>query len=157
MFTTFGSDSRKILQDARNISWELQAPALDAEHLLLAVARRPGTAAYDVLVEAGLDYERVRDALDAEFEESLAAVGVTLADFGPLPVAAPPRTPRWGASAKLALQRSAKIAEARRDRRITPGHILLGVLRAPAGTVPRALDRAGFDRQSLSLRLAAAL
>jgi Clp amino terminal domain, pathogenicity island component len=32
-----------------------------------------------------------------------------------------------------------------------PAHILLGVLRAPTGTVPRALDRVGVDRACAQL------
>ena len=95
--------------------------------------------------------------LEAEFEGSLAAVGVTLADFDLRATAGTPRTPRWGTSAKVALQRSVKLADTRRDRRVTPGHILLGVLRAHAGTVPRVLDRAGVDRTELLRRVEAAL
>ena len=37
-----------------------------------------------------------------------------------------------------------------------PGHILLALLRAEAGTVPRALKEAGVDRAELNDRVAAA-
>jgi D-alanyl-D-alanine carboxypeptidase len=157
MLTRLAADSRGVLADARKIASALRSSTLEAEHLLLAVARRPETAAQRVLVEAGLDYEHARDALAAEFEGSLAAVGISLGDFDLEATPDTSRIPRWGASARLAVQRSATIAGARRDRRITPGHILLGILRAPAGTVPRALDRAGIDRAELSHRVAAAL
>jgi hypothetical protein len=40
---------------------------------------------------------------------------------------------------------------------ITPAHIVLGVLRATLGTVPRTLQRAGIDRGELSRRVATAL
>lgn len=156
MFRRFVTDSRRALADARDIASTLESPTLEAEHLLLAMTRRPARTAR-VLGEAGLDEDRARAALDDEFEASLATVGISLGDFD---LAATPdrsRVPRWSTSAKVALRRSATIAEARRDRSITPGHILLGVLRAPAGTVPRALERAGIDRIGLSERLAAAL
>ncbi|MGZ4430681.1 MAG: Clp protease N-terminal domain-containing protein [Gaiellales bacterium] len=157
MFTTLAADSRKIVRDARELARELEAPAVEAEHLLLAVARAPGTATYDLLGRTGLDYERAREALDAEFEDTLASVGIVLNEFELTAASSTPRTPRWGTSAKLALQRSAKLAVARHDRRITPAHILLGILRASAGTVPRALDRAGIDRANLSRQVSALL
>jgi ATP-dependent Clp protease ATP-binding subunit ClpA len=153
----FETESRKAVAAAREIASELESPTLEAEHLLLALARQPATTAHDLLVEAGLDYDQLRAALDAEFEGTLAAVGITLSDFDLSATASRTRIPRWGASAKLVLERSVKIADGRRDRRITPGHILLGILRAVAGTVPRALDRAGVDRAELSSRVAAAL
>jgi len=157
MFTKFGTDSRAVVHEAREIARGLESPTVEAEHLLLAVAGEPGTSAHAVLVGAGLGFDRIHDALEAEFEASLSAVGISLADFDLRGTAAAARVPRWGTSAKLALQRAARIADARRDRRLVPGHILLGVLRAPAGTVPRALDRAGVDREELSLQVAAAL
>jgi Clp amino terminal domain, pathogenicity island component/Peptidase S24-like len=105
------------------IASALESPTLEAEHLLLAVARQPSTTAQGVLAEAGLGYDQVRDALDVEFEGNLAAVGVSLR----LDLSRPP----LGTSAKLALERAAKIADTRRNRRITPGHILLGILKPP--------------------------
>lgn len=157
MLTKFVADSRQVVAGAREIASALDSPTLEAEHLLLAVASRRATTAQRVLVEAGLDYDRVLDALDAEFEASLAAGGVALSDCSPQAAGATSRVPRWGTSAKLALERSARIADARGDRRITPGHIVLGVLRASRGTVPRALDGAGIDRADLGRRVAAAL
>ncbi len=151
------ADSRQVVKDAREIAAALGAPTLEAEHLLLGLAHRPGTTAQQVLSEAGLDYDRVGAALGAEFEGCLAAVGVSLADFDLPAPRESTRIPRWGTSAKLALQRSAKIAHTRRDRRITPGHLLLGILGSTVGTVARALDRSGIDREELSRRVAARL
>ena len=65
--------------------------------------------------------------------------------------------PRMAASAKTALDRAVRAAAARRHRRIAAGHILLGVLQAEAGTVPRALALAGVDRTELRQRAAAHL
>ena len=152
----FVTDSRRVLADARQVASALGSPTLEAEHLLLAVTRRPATTA-QVLAEAGLDEDRTRQALEDEFEGSLAAVGVSLGQFDLEATADRSRAPRWGTSAKLALRRSATIAQARDDRSVTPGHILIGVLRAPVGTVPRALERAGIDRVALSDRVAAML
>jgi D-alanyl-D-alanine carboxypeptidase len=157
MFGTFAAESRKVVASACRIATELESSTVEAEHLLLAVARQPASSAHRVLVEAGLGYDELRQALQAEYEASLAVVGVSVSDFDVTSTARRRDKTKWGTSAKLALERCAKIVAARRDRRVLVGHIVLGVLRAPAGTVPRALDQAGVDRVALSDRVAAAI
>jgi ATP-dependent Clp protease ATP-binding subunit ClpA len=157
MFRRFSPESRRTVADARSIAASLGSPTLEAKHLLLAVTRRPATAARRALAGAGLEEQRLRDALDAEYEGTLAGVGVSLGDFDLDATPDRSRTPRFGASAALALRRGARIAHARRDRSLTPAHIVLGALRAPAGTVPRALVRAGLDPVELSTRVEAVL
>jgi D-alanyl-D-alanine carboxypeptidase len=56
-----------------------------------------------------------------------------------------------GTSAKLALERS--VAGASRTRDLRPAHLLLGILSAQVGTVPRALALAGVDREGLASRV----
>lgn len=56
-----------------------------------------------------------------------------------------------------ALERALRVAAARGDRAIGPGHVVLGVLRAEPGTVPRALAAAGVDRVDLAGRVEATL
>jgi ATP-dependent Clp protease ATP-binding subunit ClpA len=150
MFERFTRSARDVVAAAEAEARALGSPTVDAEHLLLALAGPQGAALRSVLAGAGLDRQGVLDALETERERSLTAVGVSARDFD-LPAA--PRTgarPRWGASAKLALERSLRAALDRGDRRIEPGHILLGLLRAEAGTVPRALAAAGIDRDELA-------
>jgi ATP-dependent Clp protease ATP-binding subunit ClpA len=152
-------ETRLVLEDAREVAQELEPATLEAEHLLLAVARRQGTVGQRLLEEVGLGEAALRDAVAADFTQSLAAVGIRLADFD-LPLSGGlARTPRWGASAKLAIKRMSAIARRRGDRRLSPDHLLLGVLAAPAGTVPRALAFAAVDPvvlvQSLEFALAA--
>ncbi len=60
-----------------------------------------------------------------------------------------------GASSKLVMQRAARAAVG--QRQIRPGHLLLGVLAAQAGTVPRALALAGADTGELTTRTRHAL
>jgi ATP-dependent Clp protease ATP-binding subunit ClpA len=152
----FDRDSRRIVQEAREVARELAAPMLEAEHLLLAAARVPRTAAHDALAAAGLGYDDLVAGLDAEVEASLAAVGVTLSSFSLPPARPAASTPRWGSSARLALSRAHRIASGRRDRRVDARHLLLGLLRAPAGRVPRALRLAGVDPVELAGRVEAA-
>ncbi len=150
MFNRFVKDARALAGEAHQIAASLGAPTVEAEHLLLAFTDRPGTREHDLLIDAGLDRDAVRAALEAENEHSLAAVGVASEGFD-LPAAKPVgRTPRWATSAKLALERSLKIAAARGDHRIEAAHVLLAVLDAKLGTVPRALGIAGVDRERLA-------
>jgi hypothetical protein len=103
----------------------------------------------------GLGHDDLLETLAAEREHALAAVGISIGDFDlPAPRAS---RPRMAAGAKGALEHSLRIALARADKRIEPCHILLALLRAEAGTVPRALREAGVDRAALNDRTAAAL
>jgi D-alanyl-D-alanine carboxypeptidase len=128
---------------------------VEARHLLLAFAADQGSAAGRVLAAAGLDRSAIRAALDREFEHSLTTAGVSRSAFG-LPPATPDpqRVPHLGDSIRLALERGVKSA-ARRDPQ--PAHLLLGILQAEVGTVPRALAMAGVDRADLMARVAETL
>jgi ATP-dependent Clp protease ATP-binding subunit ClpA len=116
----------------------------EAHHLLLAIAREGSPS----LAAAGLDHAAVRSALDREFARSLAAAGVRVDGGLPAATSAPAGPPQLGATAKAALERGVAAAQHKRDCR--PGHVLLGVLLAPVGTVPRALELAGVDRAGLA-------
>jgi ATP-dependent Clp protease ATP-binding subunit ClpA len=129
------------------------SPTLEAEHLLLALTSRRGDPATELLARSGLDHEGILAALDRETERSLAAVGVAAGDFALADTQIVPRRtgkPRFAASAKRSLERAVRVAAARGDRRITSAHLLLGILRAEAGTVPRALAAVGVDRFALA-------
>jgi D-alanyl-D-alanine carboxypeptidase len=117
---------------------------IEAHHLLLAITQDGSS----VLASAGLDYTVVRAALDREFARSLAAAGVSV--DGGVPQATPSLegSPQLGATAKAALERGFAAAQRKRDCR--PGHVLLGILLAPVGTVPRALELAGADQTALA-------
>ena len=150
MFERFDKKSATVVAQAREEARLTGATKLEAEHLLLALSRHTAWDAGRVLAEAGLDHEGLSRALDAQLERSLEAAGVTarlvaLADR-PLPSTS---APRWGTSSKRAMQRMSTIVKARGDRRIVPTHILLAVLSADEGTVPRALATAGVDAATL--------
>ncbi|MEU1726568.1 Clp protease N-terminal domain-containing protein [Nonomuraea sp. NPDC005692] len=130
------------------------SPTIEAHHVLLAMAAPEDTAARAVLAEAGLDQAGVRAALRREFEHSLAAAGVSAAAFDLRSTPDPERRPQLGASVKLAIER---LAATHRKKDLRPVHVLLGVLQAEVGTVPRALALAGVDRAALAERARAAL
>ncbi|RJL35994.1 Clp protease N-terminal domain-containing protein [Bailinhaonella thermotolerans] len=141
-----------IMEQGAAEAGEDGSAAIEAHHLLLAIAAHEGTAPHRLLTGAGLGRREIRDALDREFEHSLAAVGVSPSSF-PLPAPAPDpgRRPKPGASAGLALER-ALTACGGKKRDLRPAHLLLGVLTAGIGTVPRALALAGADRAALIAR-----
>ncbi|MGR6923657.1 Clp protease N-terminal domain-containing protein [[Actinomadura] parvosata] len=126
--------------------------AIEAHHLLLGLAAQQDSAPGAVLAAAGLDRAAIRAALDREFEHSLSTVGVSPAAFGlPSPTPDPDRKIGLGASARLALERGFFHASRKRDLR--PAHLLLGILEAELGTVPRALALAGVNREDLAERV----
>ncbi|MDA0185295.1 hypothetical protein OJ997_33630 [Solirubrobacter phytolaccae] len=145
MFNRFTKGARGVVEDAVEIARELGASQTEAEHLLLAAARRDDPTAV-VLRGHGLDYDGLEAALEAETGRSLAAVGVSAERprFSPFP-----NKPRFATSAKSALEGALKAATERSDRHIGSGHVVLGVLRPTRGTVPRALGLAGVDQEEL--------
>jgi ATP-dependent Clp protease ATP-binding subunit ClpA len=144
MFERFTREARAVVKEADGEARRLGSRTIEAEHMLLALAGRE---------PLGLDRDEILRALEAERERSLMAVGISADDFDLRP--APFTRPRMAASAKVALERSVRASLARSDRRIEAGHILLGVLAAEAGTVPRALALADIDRDELRTRTAA--
>jgi D-alanyl-D-alanine carboxypeptidase len=142
-----------ITEQGAHDAHEDGSATIEAHHLLLAIAAEgEGSAPQQVLTSAGLDRRAVRDALDREFEHSLSAAGVSLAAFDlPRPTTTGKPPTQLGASAKLALERG--FASVGRKKDLRPEHLLLGILRAQVGTVPRALALAEVDRAELMARL----
>jgi ATP-dependent Clp protease ATP-binding subunit ClpA len=149
MFERFTRDARTVVKAAETHARGLGSPTIEAEHLLLALASHMPPVA--PLEDAGLDHDAVLAALDTARDRSLMAVGIAPGDID-LPPAPVTHHPRFAASAKAALARAVKASAARHDRRIAAGHVLLGLLAAEAGTVPRALAAADVDRDDLRAR-----
>jgi ATP-dependent Clp protease ATP-binding subunit ClpA len=144
-------DVRTILvQDAREEAGLDGSAAIEAEHVLLGLARQSAGPIAQLLAEAGLTRDAIRAALDREWEQSLSVAGVTVA-VAELPSATPDRSrsPKFGESAKLVLKRATDQARRLGMHRITAAHILVGLLDTNLGRVSRALAVAGVDRQAL--------
>jgi hypothetical protein len=147
-FERFAGDARGIVASARRREAETAGRGvIEAEHLLLALASDAA------LRHLELDHDDLAAALVREEEQSLAAVGVTATDFERAPARVPPRGTKLGTSAKLAIERAAKVTARRSERRMTAAHMLLGVLEAEHGRVPRALALAEVDVDQLRARL----
>ena len=146
-FERFTRDARATVVAARREALEAGDHAVEAEHLLLALA---GRREFQAL---GLERDTLVEALAREERRSLAAVGLDLDEYEPAAPARARRDPRFATSSKLALQRALTAAGRRGDRRLEARHVLLGVLSAQHGRVPRALAIAEIDPAELSARL----
>jgi ATP-dependent Clp protease ATP-binding subunit ClpA len=147
---TFGTYLHAIMGLAEDEARRDGSATIEAQHLLLAIASGPDGAPRRVLTAAGLDHQAVRDALDREFARSLAAAGVSAHAFDLPPASNSLKQPGHGASIGLAIERAFAVAGHKKGLR--PAHLLVGILQAEVGTVPRALALAGVDRAALAER-----
>lgn len=147
--STFDKYLHAVIMRAGREALEDSSPTVEAQHLLLAVSASADPVA-DLLASAGLDTAALRAALDREFAASLSAVGVASSTYD-LPKPSPRRSnPGIGTSAKLAMERGFLMS---RKKDLRPAHLVLGILLAEVGTVPRALSLAGVDREELVARV----
>lgn len=137
-----------LIVRAQHEAGEDGSATLEAQHLLLAAAAEPEPTTRRALESVGLDRDAIRGALEREFEHSLNAVGVSAATHDLPRPSRLPTNPGLGTSAKLAIERA--FAAVSRKKDLHPAHVLLGILSAQVGTVPRALARAGVDREGLA-------
>jgi ATP-dependent Clp protease ATP-binding subunit ClpA len=151
MSTAFDRYLHAVLVRAEHEAREDGSTTVEAPHLLLALTAEPDPTSGRVLTEVGLDAPAVRAALAREFEHSLSSVGVSAARFDLPAPSRLPSHPGLGTSARLALERGFAAGPRRKDLR--PAHLLLGILSAQVGTVPRALALAGVDRADLVARV----
>ncbi len=148
MFERFSPAARILAVCAIDIAAADGAATVEAEHLLLALTRQaedPTThgltletedATTRALNTLGITETAVRAALDSEFADALQAVGVTATRS---PSRRGRSRPKWGQSAKLALERTLQVTVDRGHKRIDTRHLLLALSHAEAGVVPRVL------------------
>lgn len=134
-----------------------RATTVGAEHVLLAITANADGPAARALAAAGLDYAGVAEALRAERARSLAVADIHPIDPESLTAAPRPTKPGWGASVRDLLRAADKDAARAAARAGAPGaletELVIGILRADLGTVPRMLALAGVDRHALIERL----
>lgn len=151
MFEASPQSVRWVLTRARDEAAELGAADVEAEHVLLALTLADDALVKLVLARAHVEHDALRQAMQAQDEAALACVGVSREAFGMPPSQPLRRTPGWATSTKQAIMRARKIAKAHDRGRMSPGDLMLGVLRAQAGSVPRALAFAGVDPVALAV------
>jgi ATP-dependent Clp protease ATP-binding subunit ClpA len=150
MFERFTADARQVVVRAQEEARQLHHGFIGCEHLLLALSGGQDTPAAAALTAFGVETTQLRQRL-AELSgpaattldaEALAGLGIDLdsvrraaeASFGPGALDRPPcRGTRSGhipftPRAKKSLELALRSAVRRKDREITPGHLLLGVI-----------------------------
>ncbi|MEO7006650.1 MAG: Clp protease N-terminal domain-containing protein [Terrimesophilobacter sp.] len=148
----FGETSNRTFQVARQEARKRGSKAVEAEHLLLGLASSPTTVCGRVLIEAGLDRERIDSLLRQERRDSVAYAGVELRGGMPSVPTENSTVLELGTSANEAIRRGAAVGHA--ENRVRVGtDLLLGILGAELGTVPRILALAGIDRTILAERV----
>lgn len=131
------------------------AKFVEAEHMLLALATDPENEAGRLLHECGLSHSRIDAALHEERRRSLAVVGVEALEANPADATELDSHLALGTSAKTAIKRGLIASRGSRPRRphLQGTDLLLGILQAELGTVPRVLAIAEVDRQTMILRI----
>jgi ATP-dependent Clp protease ATP-binding subunit ClpA len=129
------------------------AKFVEAEHMLLTLATNEQGDACRLLNESGLTYEQLMAALREERRRTLAFAGIEPSER-PTAATELDRPLTFGTSAKAAIKRALIASRERRPRRpcIQSTELLLGILQADLGTVPRTLAIAGVDRAALIAR-----
>jgi ATP-dependent Clp protease ATP-binding subunit ClpA len=142
----FDTFLRALLERARAEAERDRSSTIEAQHLLLAMAAPSELETAELLGSLGLDHGTLRGALELELGHALHAAGLSVsAAVLPEGKGSSRPAPAVGFSVQHALERG--LGTLRAAPR--PAHLLLGILQAEVGTVPRALALAGIDRSTL--------
>jgi ATP-dependent Clp protease ATP-binding subunit ClpA len=130
------------------------AKFVEAEHMLLTLATNKENDACRVLDESGLTYEQLMAALHEERRRTLAFAGIEPLDERQTAATELDRPLTLGTSSKVAIKRALIASRQGGHRRpcIRSTELLLGILQAELGTVPRTLAVAGVDRAALMVK-----
>jgi D-alanyl-D-alanine carboxypeptidase len=130
------------------------AKFIEAEHMLLTLATDEESDACRLLIESGLTYHELISALREERRRTLAFAGVEPLDERRTAATELERPLTLGTSAKVAMKRAMLASRDLRSHRphIHSTGLLVGILQAELGTVPRTLAIAGVDRAELMAR-----
>jgi ATP-dependent Clp protease ATP-binding subunit ClpA len=149
MFERFTKDARAAVVGTQEVARDTGSRSIDTRHLLVVLVENRGPA-YRALQQAGADVEAVAEKARADLRAggidggALAGIGIDLgtvsaqadAVFGPdaleragrAPGGHIPFTPDAKKSLELALREAMRL----KQKSIRPGHLLLGILRAPS-------------------------
>lgn len=138
---------RDAVDLAREEAAERASSSIEAEHLLIALARLPQSRGGAFLVANGLGPDELGAALLTERRHSLDSVGAPTYSPEQLRATRRPRQPRIGTSSRDALERGMRVSRGHQGSDTLP--LVVGVLSAELGTVPRMLSLIGVDRHQL--------
>jgi ATP-dependent Clp protease ATP-binding subunit ClpA len=176
VFERFTEGAKAALVAARDLALELGSDSIEVGHLLHGCAEGREETAGRPLRDCGITGAAVRGRLprrDVEpaagpiDPEALRSIGIDYdqvrsvveATFGPGALDTAPdrhapggvtRKPAFTVEAKRALELALRVAGELHHERVTPGHLLLGLLRLDDGFVTGSLDDAGTTVAELS-------
>jgi ATP-dependent Clp protease ATP-binding subunit ClpA len=145
MFEKLGRDARRTVKRGRELALARGSADVEVEHFLLALVEEPAGRAGAAIASLGLTSDAVSHAMDRELVGALAAAGVDATSRRSSSSPSESRAPRWGQSAKLTLKRALVETLRSGDRTIHDHHLLLAIVSAEAGRVPRLLDELGIN------------
>lgn len=182
MFERFTESARAVLVDAQDLAIELDSATIDVSHLFFGCAQAREETAGKPLHDFGITGESIRrlvprgkivprgtldasslDAIGIDFDEVRRSVDAT---FGPgaLDAASDRRTSpgnrrRSGftSNAKRSLEQSLRVALELHEKKIRPGHILLGIIRINDDFVSRIVETSETTFAGLSSTVLAQL
>ncbi len=182
MFEHFTEGARAVLVEAQDVAVELGATHLGVGHLLYGCAEAREETAGRPLRDSGITATSIRKLLPRAEEQPAARVdpqalhaigidydGVRAAveeTFGPGSLEAAPdrrvapgrnRKPPFTPEAKQALELTLRVARELHHKRITPGHLLLGLLRLDDDFVVKVVEQSGSTTAGLSSAILASV
>jgi hypothetical protein len=175
MFERFSEPARAVVVMAEAVATEMRSPYLTPGHLLYGCAEVREETAGRPLRDSGVTESLIRrtlprsaDVADGPIDpDALRAIGIDYdgvrsaveQTFGSGALESAPdrrlssdrvRRPRFTPEAKRSLQLSLRVAVELRDRRIRPGHLLLGLLRLNDDLITGVVEQSGTSVASLS-------
>lgn len=146
VFNRFVKETRRCAEAAVEEARSLGHDSVGDEDLLLGILRTDDGVASQALFSLGITSEAVREQSDELFSDALSSIGVSLeearrsgGDAFEMRLPDKRRIP-FSPRAKKALEQALPEALRLGDNRITPEHVLLGILRDSNGTATRILS-----------------
>jgi ATP-dependent Clp protease ATP-binding subunit ClpC len=131
VFDRFEDDARKSIWHARKEALRLRHDYIGSEHMLLGLLATERSVAAEVLRKLDLDLARIRSETEKRLEP-----GTSKVTDGQIPF-----TPRAKSVLELTLIEAGNLGH----DHLGTGHLLLGLILQPEGTVAEVLRAAGVD------------
>jgi uncharacterized protein (TIGR03435 family) len=142
MFERYTEQARRVLFFARYEATQLNSRAIDPWHVLLGIGREGKGRAVELLNEAGLSLDSIRQAVTVERSETAVAVSVEVP---------------FNSATKSLLTQTAEEADALGHSYIGTEHLLLALLAVPQAPVARFLIGAGMSHAAARARVSTML
>ncbi|MEX0625817.1 MAG: Clp protease N-terminal domain-containing protein [Chloroflexota bacterium] len=142
---------RQLLEGAERLANESGEALPGPEHLLLSALALPDGTARQAFERLGADPDGLEAAIAGQHADALRAVGIQVDGDGPVVPAPEPRGVFHSMpSAQAAFRRAVELSKASKPRRLLGAHVVLAITETGRGTMVRALDRMGVNREELA-------